>query len=158
MISTNKVITTNTIMKYVNHWLNCGIPFACAMIAAPIPWIHATLNPPIILQTLMYTNMLVFPHRGAAKMMMQAHATIIVPAYARKPGAMTKLCISWMVVTWACFGALRTMIVDPTMHSKHPILPMKDSRSFKKMDDNMAVTTTDYTKLASRCQNEVSNF
>jgi hypothetical protein len=35
------------------------------------------------------------------------------------------------------------MTIDPIMHIKQPILPMKLSRSFRKMEERMAVITTD---------------
>ena len=113
------------------------------MIAAPIPWMHATLNPPIKLQTLIYTNILWFPHRGPAKNMMMVQASITVPVNAKKPGAITNPCISSIVETCACLGALTTMTVEPTIHSTQPIFPMNESRSLRKMDERIAVTTTD---------------
>lgn len=59
-----------------------------------------------------------------------------------------------MFATALCAGAFNGMMIDPRMHMPHPILPTKDSRSFRKIAERMVVMTTDkaprgVTRMAS---------
>ena len=67
---------------------------------------------------------------------------------------MTKCCISCIVAAEDCAGAFMTITTEPIIQTKHPILPTKLNRSFRKMADRMVVMTTDnapkgVTKMAS---------
>ena len=80
--------------------------------------------------------------------------TIITPVYERKPGVMTKSCISSALATDDVSGAFKTMTTDPTMHRKQATLPTTLSRSLRKMADKTVVMTTDraprgVTRMAS---------
>lgn len=88
--------------------------------------------------------MLFFPYFGATQTTIQTHATMIMPAYTKKPGERINLFMSWIVDTEDCSGALITITIDPIIHMKQPILPTKDRRSPRNIDDRIAVITTDY--------------
>lgn len=51
-------------------------------------------------------------------------------------------------------GPLTAIIVAPRTHRKHPTLPKKLSRSFKKMDDRTAEITTDKAPIGVTEYNE----
>jgi hypothetical protein len=80
--------------------------------------------------------------------------------HTKNPGAITNPCISWIVVTAFCDGALQlvhaweevyftTMTLAPTRHSAHassalteghiPTLPTNDNRSFRNRLDPIAL-------------------
>ena len=71
---------------------------------APRPCVHDTDSPPMRLHTAMYHNMLFVPYFGATKKMMPSDATIVTPAYERKPGARKSFLNSAMVVTLCSSG------------------------------------------------------
>ena len=56
--------------------------------------------------------------------------------------------VSIDVSSAACSGACNTIIIDPTIHIKHPIFPVKDRVSLRKMDDNIALIIVIYEKPA----------
>jgi hypothetical protein len=49
-----------------------------------------------------------------------------------------------MVETELCAGAFTTITMDPIIHMKQPSFPTKESLSWRKIDDRIAVITTDY--------------
>lgn len=84
-------------------------------------------------------------------MIIDTHPTITTPAYDKNPGDKMKYLMSWMVDTEDCSGAFMTITTEPTIHMKQPILPMKERRSLRNMDERIAVMTTD-CYLVSECQ------
>lgn len=54
---------------------------------------------------------------------------------------MSVLNVSIEVSAAPCSGACITIIIAPKTHCKHPIFPWNDNRSFKKMDDKIALHT-----------------
>ena len=78
----------------------------------------------------------------------------MTPVNVKNPGVTTKSFISWMFETAEFSGAFMAMTTDPIMQLKHPTLPTKLRRSFRKIADKMVVMTTEraprgVTRMAS---------
>jgi hypothetical protein len=79
--------------------------------------------PPIRLQILMYTNIVLRPYRGAAQNARKAETTMHSDAHTRKPGERKSFLNALMVVTDCSSGALRARMVAPKMQRVQPIQP-----------------------------------
>jgi hypothetical protein len=76
---------------------------------------------------------------GATKKIKTSEQMITTLPKTRKPGARNSFWNSLMVVTLCSAGPFNAMMVAPTMQRKQPTLPKSVRRSFRKMEDRMAL-------------------